>query len=169
MNAAPESHLILPESATITLHDNSGSPLHVANIIFEVHLFARQKNDFYLAPFSSDASGRVSITRSELEWGIAATYDSGIMDYAGVENCFPLVELRLLSGHQIDQRIAARKTWRSLLKGEAERWSSIDDLLRVYRHARNKDFVIYEGYSRIRDQWDGHQTDYNYDYSLGPR
>ena len=168
MHCDEQRQLILPDLVTIALRDGSDRPIKVPNVVFSVHLFARRKNDFELLPFSSDADGRVTITRRDLECEIASAYDSGLMDYVAVESCFPLVELRLLSAQQIDQALAARiKGWRSLLKGEADRWASIDDLLRVYRNARNKDFVVYEGYSRVRDEWDGRQRDYHYAYSVG--
>ncbi len=121
---------------------------------------ARRKNDFTLQPFASDQEGLVTILRKEIEAAVAATYDSGLMDYAHVSDCFPTVEIVLLSDDDIDRAVAARKIWIHLLAGERDRWNSIEQLLNVYRNASNNR-LLSERSLPIRDNWERDGAEYS--------
>jgi hypothetical protein len=160
------SNLVLPERVTIQLIDNHRKPFALSNVLLTVCLFARRKNDFFLGPYVSNASGIVEITGLDLRHDIDATYDSGLMDYVAAENAFSFVEIRLEHPDDIDRALKSRTTaWTSLLKGEKERWGTMEKLLNEYRNASNPGLVVNKGssISRIRDEWDGSQTQYNYD------
>jgi hypothetical protein len=89
------------------------------------------------------------------------------MDYVNVADCFSLVEMELLSESQIQQALECRlKVWTRLLKGEQERWGSIENLLQVYRTSSNKDLTVLKGVSRIRDEWDGKEQQYYYEFCV---
>ena len=108
------------------------------------------------------------ISKKDIEAEVRAQYDSGLMDYHDVGTCFPMVEISPLSQDGIDRAIEARKTWTSLLGGEQERWTSIEQLLDVYRTANNRRLRISQ-FSRIRDNWDEVGAEYSYDYIVTPR
>ena len=89
------------------------------------------------------------------------------MDYVAVEDAFPFVEIRLDHPDDIDRALKSRTTARtSLLKGEKERWGRMDKLLDTYRNAANRSLIVSKGFSRIRDEWDGSQTQYHYDFMV---
>jgi len=131
------NNLILPDRVEIQLLDAEKLPLKMAGVLFRVHLFARKKSDFTLQPFSSDAEGLVTIAKKDIEACVAAEYDSGLMDYSHVGDCAPSVEIGPLSQDDIARAIEARETWTSLLAGERDRWTSIEQLLDVYRNSNN--------------------------------
>src|ERR1039457_5070279 len=159
------TNLVLPERVTIQLIDSHKKPLALPNTLFSVCLFTRRKNDFFLGPYVSNASGIVEITGANLRHDINATFDSGLMDYVAVENAFSFVEIRLDHPDDIDRALKSRTTaWTSLLKGEKERWGTMDKLFDVYRNASNLSFIVRKGSSRIRDEWDGSQMQYEYDF-----
>jgi hypothetical protein len=121
---AMSDNLLPPDRVAIQLTDTEKVPLAMAGVLFRVQLFARQKNDFRLQPFASDDRGLITISKKDIEAGVAANYDSGLMDYHDVDSCFPTVEISPLSQDDIDRAIEARKThWTSLLAGERDRWS----------------------------------------------
>lgn len=159
------ANLILPDEVTIQLFDTDGQPMQIENVLFSVHLFARHKNDFNLGPYVSDPTGKVVISNADLRNDIVATHDSGCMDYCAVEGAFPFVEIRLSHPDDIDRIINARTTtaWTSLLKGEKERWGTMDNLIQTYRNASNPELMVWKGFSKIRDEWDGKKTQYHYD------
>jgi hypothetical protein len=160
-------NLILPDRVAIQLMVAGKIPLAIAGILFRVQLFARQKNDFWLQPFASDGRGLVTISKKDIEAEVRANYDSGLMDYHDVGTCFTMVEISLLSQDGIDRAIEGRKTWTSLLGGERERWTSIEQLLDVYRTANNRRLRI-SPFSHIRDSWDEVGAEYSYDYYVTP-
>jgi hypothetical protein len=162
-------NLLLPDRVAIQLTDTEKVPLAMAGVLFRVQLFARQKNDFRLQPFASDDRGLVTISKKDIEAGVAANYDSGLMDYHDVDSCFPTVEISLLSQGDIDRAIEARKThWTRLLAGERERWTSMEQLLDVYRTANNGRLVS-DQLPPIRDVWDEMGAKYSYDFVVVPR
>lgn len=60
------------------------------------------------------------------------------MDYAPIESAEPSVVIRVCSNQEIQKAIAARTTlWKSLLRGEKERWGSMENLLALLRSAAN--------------------------------
>jgi hypothetical protein len=60
------------------------------------------------------------------------------MDHYRVDDCFPTIEIRLLSEDDIHRPTEARgKTWKVLLAGERDRWNSIEELLKMYGEANN--------------------------------
>jgi hypothetical protein len=162
------NNLVLPNCVAIQLVNTDKRPLKIADVLFRVRFFARQKSDFTLQPFASDANGVCRISRNEVEAEVAAHYDSGVMDYAHVSGCSPLVEICLLSGEDIHHAIEARKIWTNLLAGERDRWGSVEQLLDVYRKANNGRLFGDQSPS-IRDDWDKVGAEYTYDFVVLPR
>lgn len=151
--------LVLPEKVRLKLTDASGKSVALADVLFRIHAFARRKNDFYLQPFPTNSDGVAVISRSELNAEVSATYDSGLMDYCGIDECSTKVEISVLTIDDIQRAIHARTTvWKQFLKGEEQRWSSIEALVELYRRAAN-DQVRAES---LRVDWDGRQSDYEH-------
>jgi hypothetical protein len=162
------NNLVLPKRVVIQLVDKKVLPLKMARVLFRVRLFARHKNDFTLQPFASNGEGLVSISRQEMEADVVANYDSGVMDYAHVSDCVPFIEIQLLSEDDIHRAIEARKIWKHLLAGERDRWTSIDQLLNVYRTANNRKLLSDQS-DPIRTHWDQAGAEYSYNYIVVPR
>jgi hypothetical protein len=163
-------NLIIPKKVEIRLKDNREQPARLANVIFTIHLFARRKNDFDLGPYLSDEMGVVTITEADMRHDVDATYDSGLMDYISVENCHTFMEIRLETEEHIRRALHSRETvWKTLLKGERERWGSMENLLRAYRESSNGRLNVHEGFSRLRDDWDGRQAEYKYEFQIAFR
>jgi hypothetical protein len=157
--------LILPEKVTLRLIDSECKPLHIANLLFVVHAFANYKNDFELAPFVSDADGIVTISRRELLAEADAHYDSGLMDYRRLEDCRQEVEIRALKPPEIERALNSRTTaWTTLLRGESDRWSNIEELRSVYRVAVNRSFSV----QPVTTRWDGSETEVEYALRVVP-
>lgn len=157
------TNIVLPEKVTIQLTDNRDGPLALPRVLFTVRLFARHRNDFFLGPYVSNDSGLVKITRTDLHHDIEAAYESGLMDYVPVETCFSFVEIRLDHPEDIEKAIKSRtEYWTSLLKGEKERWGTIQNLLDTYRTAANHSLRVDKGFPRIRDEWNGSKDKYDY-------
>lgn len=130
--------LIFPEIVTVRLIGSSQQPFEKPGVLLGIHIFARQKNDFFLAPFVTNAGGVVTITKKELLAEVSAHYDSGLMDYVEVEEAKTVVEIRLLSVEEIEKAIFSRThVWKNLLRGERERWTSIDQLIDAYKNSSN--------------------------------
>src|SRR6266480_4528661 len=66
-----------------------------------VRTFARQKNDYHLAPFFSGADGRVVITHDELDIAAHAELQTGLMDYGWLGDSFAYIEIAHWSPDQI--------------------------------------------------------------------
>jgi hypothetical protein len=153
--------LILPKRVTIRLVGANKEPVRISDVLIVVHVFASRKNDFFLQPFRTDANGEASITKRELLAEAAAHYDSGLMDYEAIEESRPLVEIRPMSLTEIGSAISSRsRVWTTLLKGECKRWSSIEQLIDVYRRAANERVSI----TPVRASW--HLTCKDYDCPL---
>jgi len=158
--------LVLPEKVTLRLIDSERKDLHVANVLFVVHAFANYKNDFTLAPFVSDTDGIVTISRNELLAEASAHYDSGLMDYRPLEDCKQEVEIRALQPHEIERALDARtRIWTTLLRGESDRWTNIEELRNVYRMAANGSFSV----QPLRTRWDGSKREVEYFLPAIPR
>jgi len=128
-------HLSLPEEVNVHLRTTWG-PLPVADVLIGVRLFARHKNDFFLGPYPTNAKGVATFSKRDLLADVRATQDSGLMDYASVDDCQESVQVSIFTPEQISNGLAARtKAWGFLLKGEQERWKSISELLELYRRA----------------------------------
>jgi hypothetical protein len=128
--------LNLPQAITVQLLSNTGEPFRRADVLLGVHAFARRKNDYWLGPYPTDEEGVARISREALLADVDATHDSGLMDYAGITECEPVVELAVWSADQIRQALVARREiWRSLLRGEERRWKSVPDLIALYERA----------------------------------
>jgi hypothetical protein len=163
------ANLILPEKVTLQLTDMQERSLEIPDVVFYVHFFARHKNDFHLGPYVSDKSGKIVISQQELIWNIQATYDSGLMDYSAVETCYPSIEIILEHPDLIKRTLATReKVWNALLKGEKERWETLENLLNTYRRAKNDQLDISKG-AKIRDEWDGAKMEYDYNFPVPPK
>lgn len=89
----------------IQLLDEAELPLRVPNILFRVTAFASRKNDFVFQPFASDQSGLVTITKANLEAGIADCYAGGLMDYSHITECSSRVEIRFLPHQPLAMRV----------------------------------------------------------------
>jgi hypothetical protein len=81
---------------------------------------------------------------------VAAHYDSGLMDFAEVENAHQIVEITALTATEIERAIQSRiLVWKTLLKGESDKWSSIAALVEVYRRAANSELAV----TKLRLDW----------------
>jgi hypothetical protein len=171
------SNLILPQLATIKLKTDVSQKwympdvphrYHVANVVFSVDTHARSKNDYHLGPFFSDENGVVKITRELLDIYIEAELESGLMDYTHISDCYSLVEIRLWSEADLDRAIEGRKTW-GLLGREKTLWKSLEGLIDKFHHAGNRNLSVIEGFNRVRDEWDGQQQEYSYEFYVNPK
>ena len=160
--------LVFPEEATIQLVQRTRAgdePLALGGVVFAVRLRARHKNDYVLAPFVSDAEGTVRITREACECLVAAEHDSGLMDYAGVDQCSPEVEIWHLNEAETeaaaDQR---RRVWRQLLRGEDRLFASVAQLVTIYEAAPNRRLRAAD--TPVRAQWDGATPRPRYEYAI---
>jgi hypothetical protein len=160
--------LRLPRKVTVHVLGADGEPLREADILFRIDTKARKKNPYRLGPYPTDESGTVVITRSLLDAEIDATLDSGLMDYVRIESGYPDIVIRPYSQPEIERAIDARtNAWRSLLKGEDRRWSTLDELIALYRRSQNHRFRIPETpESRACALGAWTETDAEYDYTL---
>jgi hypothetical protein len=156
----PTGDLVLPERVTVQLVDRNGTPVRMSDVLFRITAFARQKNDYRLQPFATDSEGLATITREQLEAEVAANHESGLMDYAHISRCSPVVEIGLLTDEEIRGAIDARKIWTSLLAVERDRWESLEQLLTLYRNANNSGLLAPEPAMRL--VWNGRGTEYSY-------
>ena len=162
--------LIIPDKVTIRLIKQRQQDFPVDNILLYIKSYARHKNDFYLGPFVSDKEGIITITKEDIENEVTATYESGLMDYSGIENCFTFVELRLYDQDEINKMIESRsKVWTSLLKGEKERWTSINHLIETLKKSNNKHLLLYNSTKRVRADFDGAQNEYEFQLDIFKR
>ena len=151
--------LLIPQKVVLRLVDSAGKPVRIANVLFRVHTFANRKNDFRLGPFATDADGVATITTRDILAEAAAHYDSGLMDYDRIENCQPFVEIEAMEPSDIDKALKARTSvWKTLLRGETERWTSIEELRDVYRNAANRCISV----QPFRVRWDDSETEVEY-------
>ncbi len=58
--------LLFPDCVTVRLLTSSGVPFRQPDILIYVHLLARNKNDFHLGPYPTDAEGIATFTRLDL-------------------------------------------------------------------------------------------------------
>ena len=151
--------IVLPEKVVLRLIDSEGNAVRLPNVLFTVRTFATRKNDFNLGPFASDDDGLVTITKNDLLAAAEAHYDSGLMDYVQVENCIPSVVIGPMNAIEIEKALEARtKVWKLLLRGESQRWRSIEDLCDLYRMAANKSISA----KPLHTLWDGKVPEYDY-------
>jgi hypothetical protein len=163
------TNLTLPNKVEIQLVEKSLHPVKLEAVLFEIRLFARYRNDFVLGPFASDKSGLVTIGKKDMESEIASNYDVDLMGHSHVSDCFPTVDIRMLSEDEIFRAaMARRKTWPALLEGERNRWDSIEQLLKMYDHANNKYVVVQEA-SPNRHEWDKPGIEYSYNFVVKRR
>ena len=158
--------LKLPARVLIQLVDQNDSHICVPNVLFRVTAFASYKNDFVFQPFASDTVGVVTITKNDLEAGIADCYATGLMDHAHISGCSSRIEIRLLSDEDISRAIDARKKiWTDLLPGERTRWNSMKGLVSLYKAANNARFLP----DAIRMNWGEEGAEYSGIFVLLPR
>jgi hypothetical protein len=154
-----EPTLILPEKVRLRLTDVSGRTVALANVLFRVRAFSRRKNNFDLLPFSTDSQGTANISRWELMAQVSAEYDSGLMDYCSIDECYPEVEISVLTNDEIQRAIQTRTTiWKTLLNGERDRWRTHAELVELYRSATNSQIQA----KSLRAEWDGSHSEYEY-------
>jgi|SRR5579863_69805 len=153
--------LLLPDKVVLRLVDSGHKPVRVANVLFFVHTFANRKNDFMLGPFATDTEGVVTIMKRDLLAEATAHYDSGLMDYDVIENCQPIVEIAAMEPQAVEEALVARtNVWKTLLRGESERWTSIEELRNLYRTAANNRISV----QAIRVRWD--ESTHEFEYSV---
>jgi hypothetical protein len=163
------SNLCLPECVTVRLISWSGEPFRRADILVGIHTLARHKNDFHLGPYPTNTDGVSIITQKDLQAEVKATYSSGMMDYNNINDCFPLVEIRLWSIEEISRSLECRTNiWNGLLEGENERWNSIDELLALYRRALAASSLISGPFHllKIRDEWAKERAVFDYTFNI---
>ena len=160
--------LILPNRVSIQLIDENHDPVGLANVLFSITAFARRRNDFHFGPFPTDGEGIARITKQQLDAGVADEYESDLMGHVGVEECLPSVEIRVLSPEDIGRALEARKYWRHLLSGERKRWSSLDELLALYRNATNIRLLMVPDSSAIRADWSAPEAEFSYEFIVTP-
>jgi hypothetical protein len=157
---ALQENLVLPERITVQLIDSKGSSIRMSDVLFRITAFATRKNDYCMQPFATDDEGLATITKAQLESEVAKNQDSGVMDYAGIITCSPIVEIRLLTDEEIRRATEARKIWKRLLSGERDRWESLEQLLAVYKTANNGRLLTLE--PTLRPVWNGLETNHSY-------
>jgi hypothetical protein len=119
-----------PNKITIRMIDGmSLNPIKVENILINIHVFAFNKNDYYLGPFFSDSNGEMHLTNKMLEISADAEIETGIMDYKGIRGASPLVEIRILSKEEIDLLKEGRNLW-GIVGKEADLYRSKKELLK---------------------------------------
>ena len=68
--------------------------------------------------------------------------------------------------HAVEQALVARtNVWKTLLRGESERWKNIDELRNLYRTAANMGISA----QPIRVRWDGSASEFEYAITAGLR
>ena len=155
--------LCLPKSVTVLLKTPEGNPLLLANVLLKIQTFATYKNDISLFPFATNHEGIAHITNEEMRAEVSATHDSGLMDYAAIESTHDSVEIRLASQIEIERAISARSnTWKCLLSGEKKRWSTIGNLISLYKSSANH-LLDFPHEAKIRDSWIRPDAEYNYE------
>jgi len=158
---------LLPDRIIVKLVKQRQQDVTIDNILLYIKTNARHKNDFNLGPFVSDKNGIITITKNDLDNEVTATYESGLMDYSSIENSYSFVELRLYDQNEIDKMIESRtKSWTSLLKGEKERWTSINHLVDTLKKSNNKHLLLYDSTKRIRADFDGTQNEYEFQLDI---
>jgi len=161
---------IIPDKVTVKLVKPRQQDFPVDHILLYIKTNARHKNDFCLGPFVSDKDGIIKITKADIENEVTATYESGLMDYSNIENCFTFVELRLYEQAEIDKMINIRtKVWTSLLNGENQRWTSINHLIETLKKSNNKHLLLYDSTKRLRADFDGAQEEYEFQLDIYKR
>jgi hypothetical protein len=160
--------LVFPELASIQLVTGPPSqlqPIPLGGVIFAVCLIARSKSDYTLAPFATDAAGLLTISREACECFVDADHDSGLMDYAGVGQCSPRVEIRLWSAAEVERAAnARRRIWRKLLRGEDRLFQSIEELIAIYDRAPNARLSVSS--PALRPIWNGSELRPSYQYII---
>jgi hypothetical protein len=158
--------IVFPDLTTVQLvtgRIGEWQPLRLAGVVFEARLRARANNDYVLAPFISDSHGVVRFTRERCEALVEAEHDSGLMDFAGLENCDAPAEVRHLSGTEV--RKAAdirRRVWTRLLRGEDRLFSSINELIAIYQNAPNERIRARDG--TLYPRWEGGDSKRDFTY-----
>jgi hypothetical protein len=156
--------LILPESVTVRLKQSDGERIELANVILRIDTTPTAKNAIRLFPFATDRSGVARIAKAEMQAEVSATYDSGLMDYAPIESAEPSVVISICSNEEIQRAITARTTvWKSLLRGEKERWGRMENLLALFRSAAN---VACEALNVAHGIWNKPGAHYEYDIQV---
>ena len=159
------THVVFPEIATVQLVSGRPPvPLCLAGVVCAVRLTATAKNDYQLGPFVSDADGIVRITRDTCLAFVEAEHDSGLMDYAGVEQCDARVQIRVLTAAEAEEAARTRRTvWQSLLRGEDRVFPSIEALVATYAGAPNGRIVAGPP---LAPSWDGSDATPCYSYVI---
>jgi hypothetical protein len=161
-------NLLFPELVTVRLVTSSGAPFRCADILVNIHLSARRKNDFHLGPYPTNAEGVASFTREDMRASVDDTYASGLMDYGPVEECFPRVLILLSTPESISKALEARtKVWTLLFKGEKRRWKSIEELRSLYRRAAEAiQNISVLPPARLQAEWTNATAKYEYSFEV---
>jgi hypothetical protein len=148
--------LQLPELTQIQLLNSTGAPLNMSGVIVFIKASARRKNDYYLGPYWSNSDGMIEIREEDLLFEIDSTHDSGLMDYAGINQCHPDVRIEVQNRNDIERIVHCRRTaWKALLKGEKKRFQSMEAMISIYENSANTGFEFSEEERSIEAVWDG--------------
>src|SRR3569833_3312155 len=85
--------LFIPERINIELRNKKDEPLHQPNIFIGIRTMAFHTNDIDLSPFLSDAEGRLSITKDQIEEAADNFISYGLMDYVPLIYAKPGIEI----------------------------------------------------------------------------
>ena len=152
--------LQLPELTKIQLLDTTSSPLRLSGVIVFIKASARRKNNYSLGPYWSNSDGLIEIRKEDLLSEVDSTHDSGLMDYAGINQCYPNVRIEIQNKSDIERITHCRKTaWKNLLRGEKERFQSMEEMISVYESSPNAGFELKDEDRVSEVVWDGsHST-----------
>ncbi len=162
-DATTKGHLVLPSHAAVHLVTPNDEPLTLSGVVISIRCCARYKNDCNLGPFFTNGQGVANITHDLLDISVGAELESGLMDYRHINECFPLVEIRLWSDAEIENAIKGRQVW-GLLAREKELWQNTDELIALFRAAPNPHLDANPVH--LRDEWDGRKQEYEYQWRV---
>lgn len=126
-----------PQIVKIKIIDTvTNNVITVENIAINVHIFAINKNDYYLGPYFSNSNGEIHLTNRMLRISADAEMETGIMDYKDIREASPLVEIKILSKEEVARLKEGRMLW-GLVAKEAELYRSDKELLRKIEMSNN--------------------------------
>ncbi len=171
------SSLHLPKRITIRVLTWSWTPSGAAQdlpyagppLALGIQTFARRRNDYHLGPFFSDSDGLVTITGEQLESSVRAHLDWGLMDHADVRESFAFIEITHWSEAEIERAIHVRESG-VFSEHEARLWGSLEQYLHLLRSSANRRLrpPAPGAGQRVRDEWDGSRSIYEYSYRVHP-
>lgn len=101
MSKKIEQTLFIPDLIEIKFVDKKGEPFRHADILFGVQTRAYYRNDIDISPFLSNSTGKLSITRQELQKQTDDVISEGIMDYVELDFARPAIEIYYMGNRGI--------------------------------------------------------------------